>query len=416
MLACNVSFRSHVYAREPCVFNQTFGCASSSAMWASGFCRGHFNCGGVSVMCGLKDVPIRVTCSCDADRGKARELDAAWIRQERGKPYSGPLQSLPEVETNCRSDAEDRVASRRTTAEASDASSLAQSLLPVMRGCDFMLVGKPDWVQGLHPSERYGEIVHCAGATYLTTRAQLGTTLANFVEQVPCWTTLVRTLDPASGAFRNARLLLPPALHMGHNAAAVCINGSELHVLGGQVQLLGATTSDKAHGARIPQAGVLHTHRRLGTGEPWASPRVALGRSLLHDQGCIERRTTVHAGSGGCQMDGKLSAVFFRGELWLFARANMAPKGGARHVQVSHTPMVDGALGESWSKWQALRFGCEASEATGGLHMGCDIFKENNIYYLNVQVGNAPLPLPRCARRSPTARTMTASFHGHMRR
>lgn len=378
MLACNVSLRAHVFAKEPCVLHQSFGCAGPSSMWVDQGCRGIFSCtNGTTAFCGLKDIPMRVVCSCDADPVRARSLDTEWLKQERMSAERRPIQPLPELERECSSGY-----------AADNANVLPDSLLPVMPGCVFSSVGKPDWVAGLHSSERYGEIVRCAGSTYLTTRAQLGATLANFVEQQPCWTTIVRTLNVTSGSFDNARLLLPPALHMGHNAATVCVNGSELHVLGGQVQLLGAGISSQAHGARLPQAGVLHTHRRLDrqASESWASPRLALGRTALHATGCIERRLTVHAGSGGCQMDGKLSAVFFRGELWLFARANMAPKGGARHVQVSHTRMLHGTLSQSWSRWQALRFGCVATEATGGMHMGCNIYKENNIYYLNVQV------------------------------
>ena len=129
----------------------------------------------------------------------------------------------------------------------------------------------------------------------------------------------------------------------------------------------------------------MHTYRRLDDGA-WAAPRVVFGRERLWGTSCVERRRTLHAGSGGCQMDGKLSAVFFRGEVWLYARANMAPKGGARHVQVSHTRILHGTLNESWSRWQALRFGCDATEATGGMDMGCNIYKDNNIYYFNVQV------------------------------
>ncbi|MGB1604893.1 MAG: hypothetical protein ACPIOQ_69815, partial [Promethearchaeia archaeon] len=69
-------------------------------------------------------------------------------------------------------------------------------------------------------------------------------------------------------------------------------------------------------------------------------------------------------------MDGKLSAVHWRGEVWLFARANLSPTGGARHVQVSHSSDL-----RSWSSWEALR-------------MEFAIMPSNNIYYLNVQVAS----------------------------
>ena len=214
------------------------------------------------------------------------------------------------------------------------------------------------------------------------------------VEQHPCWVTLVRRRQTdeqrLEDSFGEAWLLLPPAFHMGHNAALACVN-EQLHVFGGQHQLLGRSGSTEQHGTRWPQPGVLHS-RQMRKHGPFTPPRLLFGRAKLSASAgldpstsamvpppclvplsvfahpeiggrtplcavamrCIEYRSTVHAGSGTCQMDGKLSAVQFRGDVWLFARANMARTGGARHVQAAHS-LTDPSL-QSWSNWSALRF------------------------------------------------------------
>ena len=48
-----------------------------------------------------------------------------------------------------------------------------------------------------------------------------------------------------------------------------------------------------------------------------------------YHSGCVERRSKF---AGYCEFDGQFSAVYFRGRFLLFARANMAPGGGARHT------------------------------------------------------------------------------------
>ena len=424
---CNPSLTLHLFAQEPCSLGHNFGCEGADAIWVSHGCRGYFRCGSRqnasdAVLCGLKDVRVKVVCSCLADRAKAHQLDVSWLDRERMAPYRGPRDPMPGVQIGCDDSAATRAdGSRRGGGGGGGGSGgssgssvgdirepLSTPLWPVMSGCNFNPIEGAPWTRGLHPSERYGEMIECGGTMYLTTRAQLGAQLANVVEQQPCWATLIRSLDARAHSssshitsitqmgggggrgvpalsFGRARLLLPPALHMGHNAALVCVNET-LHALGGQVQLMGAGTSEKSHFARFPQPGVLHTSRRVDG--PWSTPRVALGRSSLLATGCLERRMTTRAGSGGCQMDGKLAAVYWHGEVWLFARANLAHNGGARHVQVSHTADLRG-LSSGWSEWEALRFNCVPNATmndTRSQRMGCGIHKENNIYYMNVQV------------------------------
>lgn len=72
----------------------------------------------------------------------------------------------------------------------------------------------------------------------------------------------------------------------------------------------------------------------------------------------------------GCEFDGKLSVVAYRGQLLLFARANLHDPGGARHVQVARSQ--DG--GRSFSRFRLLEIdGVDGRDAS------------SNIYYFNVQ-------------------------------
>ena len=63
-----------------------------------------------------------------------------------------------------------------------------------------------------------------------------------------------------------------------------------------------------------------------------------------HHTGCIEIKphavkdvwgnvTTCHWPTCGCRFDSKVSAVAFKGKIWVYVRANMNPKGGGRYVQ-----------------------------------------------------------------------------------
>ena len=65
-------------------------------------------------------------------------------------------------------------------------------------------------------------VTQCFGQVYLTTRAHIGKRITRIIEDQPCWITLVRRLDPASGAFVDARVLLPQQLHTAHNAGVMC--------------------------------------------------------------------------------------------------------------------------------------------------------------------------------------------------
>ena len=97
----------------------------------------------------------------------------------------------------------------------------------------------------------------CFGETLLTTRAEFGSIYPVWRGGIPdsrwsgCLVTLVRRLDRERGSFGSARLLLPQPLHMSHNAATVCVNGT-LHVFGGQY-------SEVLRGEERLFRGVVHT-------------------------------------------------------------------------------------------------------------------------------------------------------------
>ena len=101
---------------------------------------------------------------------------------------------------------------------------------------------------------------------------------------------------------------------------------------------------------------------RVSGATQWHGKRVTL-RGSHH--GCIERRDRIRMPwiiKDTCEFDGRLSLVARRGELLLYARANMA-KHGQRFVQ--HTRSVDG--GVSWSQFQPIQL-------QGYEHMEGDIY------------------------------------------
>ena len=98
----------------------------------------------------------------------------------------------------------------------------------------------------------------------------------------------------------DTRLLLPQPLHMSHNAAMICVNGT-LHVFGGQY-------SEVMRGEERLFRGVMHTSLRSPE-EPFSTPHLVFDRANLLATRCVERRTQRR---GLCEFDGKLSVVYWR--------------------------------------------------------------------------------------------------------
>ena len=256
----------------------------------------------------------------------------------------------------------------------------------------------------LHPTERYGAWTQCfGGRTFLTTRAQLGRRTASDPDHSPCWATLIRPYNTSSGLLGNASLLLPPSLHLAHNTAVVCINET-LHVIGGQLAPpdLSARRAATAQIMGIHR-GVFHTPISRAPGSApidysASTPRLVFDTPTLHRMRCIERRQAMHS---RCQFDGKFSSVHWRGRIWLFARANIAPQGGARHVQVTHATIDSSAARQSfptreWADWALLHIegvpvalDQRRSSAHGSRSPTFTSFNaEDNIYYFNVQLSS----------------------------
>jgi hypothetical protein len=111
-------------------------------------------------------------------------------------------------------------------------------------------------------------------------------------------------------------LLLPQPLHMSHNAATVCVNGT-LHAFGGQY-------SEVMPGEERLFRGVMHTSLR-SLEEPFSTPRLIFDRARLLATRCVERRKQRR---GLCEFDGKLSVVYWR-DCWFQTTFDLLP--GSSH-------------------------------------------------------------------------------------
>ena len=205
---------------------------------------------------------------------------------------------------------------------------------------------------GLGFGERYVNLVHCGNFSLLISRLQPN--LREFE-----WITIARPW--INGRAGGAARLLPRSWHLSHNAATVCVNDT-LHVFGGQYR-------NYSHGRGEHARGVFHASAEAtlqpGAVLHWGSKSLQLEG---YHSGCVERRSKF---AGYCEFDGQFSAVYFRGRFLLYARANMAPSGGARHVQVASAP----ADLSAWSPFRTVQLpGVKAGRT------------DSNIYFFNVQV------------------------------
>ena len=169
------------------------------------------------------------------------------------------------------------------------------------------------------------------------------------------WVTLTRTWE--GDLVRGASVLLPPAWHMDHNAALVCVDGT-LHAFGGQYRNYTGGKGEHARGIRHSTAA---SHGPLLR---WSEPRVEIAGYTGH---CHERRSKF---APYCEFDGRLSAVYYRGRFLVFARANLAAAGGARHVQ-----MTSAEPEGEWSRFQLV--------SVPGVRAGDP---HTSIYFMLVQV------------------------------
>lgn len=215
------------------------------------------------------------------------------------------------------------------------------------------LVGTAVARPGSDCSERYSSLVHCGGHTLLFSRHEhregigIGTDV---------WTTTVRSLTGPAG-FSAARVSLARPLNMSHNAVVRCLGDGRLVAYGGR---------KKERHARIilNERGVWRAEGRVattaeGVAVAWQPPRLVLQGE--RSTGCVDVRIAV---GQQCEFDGKLSVAEWRGETWLFARANLALCGG-RGVQATRS--ADGVGG--WSRWAPLVFEGVQTAAANNIYL-----------------------------------------------
>ena len=266
---------------------------------------------------------------------------------------------------------------------------------------------------GLSLSERYMDLVSsCAGEQQQRLRHGLLISRVQPDAHKMEWRTLARVWEIGAGAggavlSRRAnrssagqpRPLLPPDYSsFSHNAASLCVNGT-LHIFGGQYKCRGKACSTNHTGVHrgifhtsAPLAAVIESlaaHSAAPVGQPagqvelsspsaasaadaetstdmlWSPRKLQLTGTAA---GCVEKR---HDFAGaGCEFDGKLSVVYFNGRFLLFARANLGPNGGARHVQMAS---ADASL-TSWTPFRVVQL--------PGIHAGA---ADSNLYFFAVQ-------------------------------
>ena len=245
------------------------------------------------------------------------------------------------------------------------------------------------------PRERYPSLVHCGGEWLLSTRVQFFDVEA--MQAVPHdrggeLVSLLRRLDPHGDSpprMSHPRLLRVPPIDsqlsaanpLSHNLAAICHEVDRTLIAFGGRHL------------RNPKLGDLGIRRSLGPLPPrpsaaaasslspaatrwapkawapseWSPPTLVRGGGGGKETNCTERRSAFH--DSACEFDGKLSVVWHAGALLLYARANLAPDHGARHVQVARSD--DGGV-----TWHRFRL-CEIE--------GYRVDDANNIYYFDVR-------------------------------
>lgn len=162
------------------------------------------------------------------------------------------------------------------------------------------------------------------------------------------WHTVVRRRE--GNSYGPSSIALHPMDRMSHNAHVLCARpggGSDmLVVFGGRFHLHSAIEV----GVRRLDAPAVPwppTWRRVS---PGFAPTATLALNGSH-QGCREERSRKDViAPGFCEFDGRLAVVRFAQRYWLYARANLHPRSGARHVQVSSS--IDGKGG--WTPFELL--------------------------------------------------------------
>ena len=221
-------------------------------------------------------------------------------------------------------------------------------------------------------TERYAQLVQCAGRTWLFSRIEHFDDKESALEPQPHTQLIARELLPSATTPGTRDALPPPAfapmllaldddrpLKLSSNAAVTCTDDGDLLLYGG-----GEGGSGVAWLVGQPPSPGGSRTAAGGDGFQWSRPMVAWSGNKSQTR-CVEARPHLPE---SCEYDGKLSVLRHQGHVLAFTRSNLYAHGG-RHVQVSSS--LSGR--EGWSPFEQLSFEEYAAAPA------------NNLYYAAVR-------------------------------
>ena len=236
----------------------------------------------------------------------------------------------------------------------------------------------------LHASERFSDHLSCNGLEMRFSRVDMN-------ERASRWNTLLRT-SPAQTRTRlsmsNFSLFSNPIVAIdgdamnqsSHNAAFMCDSEGRVVAYGGRVGNRGGREGPYGlHHGLLRWAG-----HATPDGVEWGPPMTVMNLEKARSLNCAEGRSDWES----CELDGKLSAVEFKGRAFLFARYNYAY--GGRTVQVASAPR---AAPGNLSRFEAVELEGEARNTT-------------NLYFASVRRSATtarPATCTRAARQATLA-------------
>ena len=221
-------------------------------------------------------------------------------------------------------------------------------------------------------TERYAQLVRCAGRTWLFSRIEHFDEEESGLEPQPHTQLIARELLPSATAPGTRDASPPPTfapvllaldddrpLKLSSNAAVTCTDDGDLLLYGGGE---GGSGVAWLVGQPPPPSG--SRTAAGGDGFRWSRPMVAWSSNKSQTR-CVEARPHLPE---LCEYDGKLSILRHGGKVLAFTRSNLYAHGG-RHVQMSSSL----SSREGWSPFEQLSFeGYAAAPA-------------NNLYYAAVR-------------------------------
>ena len=224
----------------------------------------------------------------------------------------------------------------------------------------------------MYCSERYSEDLVCKGHTFDFTRLERGR---------DSWDIIEREVSSANSDLGDGepRVVFqgPNVSEASHNTAFLCNDDGTVSTYGGRIKAtsrFATAHSQNFYHDHFP--GLQRTVGAIGADGSltWSHPELVLDEQKARHLLCLDMRKGVEV----CEFDGKLSATNYRGNTFIFGRANVAGQrdssdsaadSGGRHVQVTSHPI---------EKPSAL-------EAFTSLHFeDYSTSKDNNIYFMAV--------------------------------